>query len=43
MEGKDIIQIDLKIREHFKKGFDAVSVNTSLDQAKHILKKGAYT
>lgn len=43
MEGKDIIQIDLKIREHFKKGFDAVSVNTSFDQVEHILKKGAYT
>ena len=43
MEEKAIIQIDLKIRDHLKKGFNAVSGKTSFDQIEQILKKGAYT
>ena len=38
-----IIQIDLKIRENFRKGFDAVSGIVSFDQIEKILKKGTYT
>lgn len=43
MEEKTIIQIDFKIRDHLKKGFNAVSGKTSFDQIEQILKKGAYT